>query len=78
MDEEDNSSDKGKLCKEGIGGSVLISFHGEVNRDSERSSNLPQVTEHKTSEMLFEPRSVCLQLPCTFHCVASWHPRGRW
>lgn len=78
MDEDDNSSDKGKLCKEGISGSVLISFHGEVNWDSERSSNLPQVTQHKASETLFERRSVCLQLLCTFQSVASWHPRGRW
>ena len=44
QDEEHISSKERKLCKEGIYGSVLILFHGEVNQDSESSSNLPQVT----------------------------------
>lgn len=31
QDEEDISSDEGKLCKEGIGGFVITPFHGEVS-----------------------------------------------
>ena len=58
LDEEDVSRDEGLLCNAGIGGFAITLFHGEVNQDSERSSNLPQVTRHKASGVRFEPSSV--------------------
>lgn len=70
MDEDDNSSDKGKLCKEGISGSVLISFHGEVNWDSERSSNC-----HRSHSTKHQKCYLNAGLSVSNFCVLStlWH-----